>query len=53
MLPTDFTWFAESIAEWERHFPGVKPASTTLEIGSPLHVDGAMFLLDLIGYAPE
>ncbi|MGI9556500.1 MAG: RidA family protein [Solirubrobacterales bacterium] len=50
---TDFTWFAESIAEWERHFPDVKPASTTIEIGGPLHVEGALFLLDLIGYAPE
>ena len=50
---TDFDWFAESIAEWERHFPDVKPASTTIEIGGPLHVEGAMFLLDMIGYAPE
>lgn len=49
---TDFNWFAESIDEWARHFPGEKPASTTLEIGGPLHIEGALFLLDLIGYAP-
>jgi len=49
---TDFAWFAESIAEWSEHFPDVKPASTTIEIGEPLHVEGAQFLLDLIGYAP-
>ena len=50
---TDFAWFAESYDEWGRHFPGVKPASTTVEIGGPLHVNGALFLLDLIGYCPE
>ena len=50
---TDFDWFMESIDEWQRHFPNDPPASTTLEIGGPLHVDGALFLLDLIGYCPD
>ena len=49
---TDFNWFMESIDEWARHFPTDPPASTTLEIGGPLHLDGALFLLDLIGYCP-
>jgi enamine deaminase RidA (YjgF/YER057c/UK114 family) len=49
----DFTWFAETMQdEWASHFPGDKPASTTLRIGGPLVVPGAHFLLDLIGYAP-
>lgn len=48
----DFTHFAQSIEEWASHFPGDKPASTTLEIGGPLQVPGAHCLLDLIGYAP-
>jgi enamine deaminase RidA (YjgF/YER057c/UK114 family) len=50
---TDFTWFMESIDEWARHFPEDPPASTTLEIGGPLHLEGALFLLDLIGYCPD
>jgi enamine deaminase RidA (YjgF/YER057c/UK114 family) len=34
-------WFQESITEWAAHFPGVKPASTTLKIGGPLVIPGA------------
>jgi enamine deaminase RidA (YjgF/YER057c/UK114 family) len=50
----DFTWFAETMQdEWASHFPGDKPASTTLRIGGPLVVPGAHFVLDLIGYVPE
>ena len=49
---TDFTDFQQSIDEWAAHFPGDKPASTTLEIGGPLQVPGARLLLDLIGYVP-
>ena len=50
----DFTWFAETMEdEWASHFPGDKPASTTLRIGGPLVVPGAHILLDLIGYAPS
>ena len=49
---TDFSRFAESIDEWARHFPTDPPASTTLEIGKPLQVEEALFLLDLIGYCP-
>lgn len=45
--------FADSIQEWARHFPGVKPASTTMKIGGPLVVEGANALLDLIAYAPR
>jgi enamine deaminase RidA (YjgF/YER057c/UK114 family) len=49
----DFTWFAETMEdEWASHFPGDKPASTTLRIGGPMVVPGANILLDLIGYAP-
>jgi enamine deaminase RidA (YjgF/YER057c/UK114 family) len=48
----DTQWFAESIDEWVAHFPGVKPASTTIKIGGPLLVPGANTLLDLIAYAP-
>jgi enamine deaminase RidA (YjgF/YER057c/UK114 family) len=49
----DFTWFAETMEdEWASHFPGDKPASTTLRIGGPLVVPGAHVLLDLIGYIP-
>ena len=50
---TDFDWFMESVDEWGRHFPNDPPASMTVEIGGPLHVDGALFLLDLIGYCPD
>ena len=50
----DFTWFAETMQdEWASHFPGDKPASTTLRIGGPLVVPGAHFVLDLIGYVPD
>jgi enamine deaminase RidA (YjgF/YER057c/UK114 family) len=49
----DFTWFAETMQdEWASHFPGDKPASTTLRVGGPLVVPGAHFLLDLTSYAP-
>ncbi len=44
--------FAESIEEWASHFPGVKPASTTMKIGGPLVVPGANTLLDLIAWVP-
>ena len=47
------TWFADSIEEWASHFPGVKPASTTMKIGGPLVVPGANALLDLIAYVPD
>lgn len=50
---TDFDWFMEAIDEWARHFPKDPPCSTTLEIGGPLHLDGALFILDLIGYCPD
>lgn len=49
---TDFAWFAESIEAWSRHFPGDPPASTTVELGGRLPVDGALLLLDLIAYCP-
>ncbi len=49
----DTQWFAESIDEWVAHFPGVKPASTTIKIGGPLIALGANTLLDLIAYVPE
>lgn len=45
--------FADSIEEWAKHFPGVKPASTTMKIGGPLVVPGANALLDLIAYVPN
>lgn len=48
----DFTLFAQSIEEWAAHFPTEPPASTTIEVGGPLQVPGANFVLDLIGYAP-
>jgi enamine deaminase RidA (YjgF/YER057c/UK114 family) len=50
----NFDFFAQSIEEWANHFEGVdKPASTTIEVGGPLLVPGAMVVLDLIGYVPE
>jgi enamine deaminase RidA (YjgF/YER057c/UK114 family) len=49
---SDFQWFAESIEEWARWFPGDKPASTTLRLGGPLVVPGANTLLDLTAYVP-
>jgi enamine deaminase RidA (YjgF/YER057c/UK114 family) len=45
--------FADSIEEWSAHFPGVKPASTTMKIGGPLVVPGANALLDLIAWVPS
>jgi enamine deaminase RidA (YjgF/YER057c/UK114 family) len=49
----DFAYFSETMQEeWASHFPGDKPASTTLRIGGPLVVPGARFVLDLIGYVP-
>ena len=48
----DFTHFQQSIEEWASYFPGDRPASTTLEIGGPLQVPGAQFLMDLIAYVP-
>ncbi|WP_246263204.1 RidA family protein [Parasphingopyxis algicola] len=45
--------FADSIEEWAKHFPGVKPASTTMKVGGPLVVPGANALLDLIAYVPD
>jgi enamine deaminase RidA (YjgF/YER057c/UK114 family) len=47
------TWFADSIQEWAAHFPGLKPASTTMKIGGPLVVPGANALLDLVAYVPD
>lgn len=49
---SDFQWFAESIEEWARYFPGDKPASTTIRLGGPFVVPGANTLLDLIAYCP-
>jgi enamine deaminase RidA (YjgF/YER057c/UK114 family) len=49
----DGTWFADSIQEWAAHFPGIKPASTTMKVGGPLVVPGANALLDLIAYVPD
>jgi enamine deaminase RidA (YjgF/YER057c/UK114 family) len=48
----DMQWFQESIDEWAAHFPGLKPASTTLKIAGPLVIPGANTLLDLIAYVP-
>lgn len=49
----DTQWFQESISEWAAHFPGVKPASTTLKISGPLVIPGANTMLDLIAYVPD
>ena len=49
----DGQWFAESIAEWAAHFPGVKPASTTMMLNGPLVVPGAHQLLDLTAWIPD
>ncbi len=49
----DGQWFAESIDEWATHFPGLKPASTTMVLGGPFVVPGAHTLLDLIAYVPD
>jgi enamine deaminase RidA (YjgF/YER057c/UK114 family) len=49
----DGRWFAESIAEWAAHFPGLKPASTTMMLNGPLVVPGAHQLLDLTAYIPD
>jgi enamine deaminase RidA (YjgF/YER057c/UK114 family) len=45
--------FADSIEEWSAHFTGVKPASTTMQIGGPLVVPGANALLDLTAWVPS
>ena len=50
---TDFQWFAEAMDAWAQYFPSDAPASTTMEVGGPLHVDGALLSLDLIGYCPD
>lgn len=42
--------FAEAMSEWADHFPGLKPASTTLVVGGPLVVAGAHTLLDITAY---
>ncbi|SAI24773.1 endoribonuclease [Bordetella trematum] len=44
--------FAEAMSEWADHFPGLKPASTSLVLGGPLMVPGAHTLLDLAAYVP-
>lgn len=44
--------FAESMSEWASHFPGLKPASTTLVVGGPLVIAGAHTLLDVTAYVP-
>lgn len=44
--------FAEAMSEWADHFPGLKPASTTLVVGGPLVVAGAHTLLDITAYVP-
>jgi enamine deaminase RidA (YjgF/YER057c/UK114 family) len=49
----DGQWFAESIAEWSDHFPGLKPASTTMMLNGPLVVPEAHALLDLTAYVPD
>jgi enamine deaminase RidA (YjgF/YER057c/UK114 family) len=49
----DGQWFAESISEWAAHFPGVKPASTTMMLNGPLVVPGAHQLLDLTAWIPD
>ena len=49
----DGQWFAESITEWAAHFPGVKPASTTMMLNGPLVVPGAHQLLDLTAWIPD
>ena len=50
----DFAFFQEAIDEWASHFPGVKPASSTIGlVNGPLVVPGAKVLLDLIAYVPQ
>ena len=50
----DFSYFQEAIDEWSAHFPGVKPASSTIGlVDGPLVVPGAKVLLDLIAYVPQ
>ncbi|CUI83559.1 RidA family protein [Achromobacter xylosoxidans] len=44
--------FAEAMSEWSDHFPGLKPASTTLVTGGPLVIAGAHTLLDITAYVP-
>jgi len=50
----DFTVFMPSWQEWVSRFPGVPPASTTVNLAcGPLVVPGAKFLMDLIAYVPK
>lgn len=50
----DLSSYHESMEEWRRHWPdGECPASVTAGLGGPLPIEGALFLLDLIGYCPE
>jgi enamine deaminase RidA (YjgF/YER057c/UK114 family) len=49
----DFETFAPAMEEWAAHFPTDPPASTTIKVGTPLHIPGADFVLDLIGYIPD
>ena len=49
----DYTWFAETWAEWRSKFNQPEPCSTTIGIGGPLIVEGAHVLYDLMGYIPE
>lgn len=42
-----------SIEEWAAHFPGDKPASTTIRVGGPLLVPGCDVLLDLVAWVPD
>ncbi len=50
---SDLQWFAESIQEWAKYFPGDKPASTTIGLQGPFVVAGANTLLDLIAFVPD
>lgn len=50
----DFAFFQEAIDEWAAHFPGVKPASSTIGlVPGQMVVPGAKVLLDLIAYVPQ
>lgn len=50
----DFAFFQEAIDEWAAHFPGVKPASSTIGlVPGDMVVPGAKVLLDLIAYVPQ
>lgn len=50
----DFEHFLPTWFEWTSRFPGVPPASTTVDLRrSPLTVPGSRFILDLIAYVPS